>query len=774
MRGKRLAFTILASLAVVLTLSLGVSGCVTVTPKITNIKVGETAQLSASSTLTETFTWNSSDPSIASVDHNGLVTGRGVGVVRVSATGNRSGRSDNSTVIVKEGEVATVTVSPSEATLQVGATVQLSASSIDPLDISFTWTSTNEQVAAVDSEGLVTAVSAGSATITATGVNSGEEATAAVTVTAVTNQPPTTEIGIDAVSEDDIAELGLATGKSSGVNNVAVGTDVYLNAAATDPEGDDIVSYSWAIDSAPAGSQAVLAGSTDSSIVFTPDIEGTYTLSVAASDSAKGFGEAATQVINAGTYLGAGIVNEDASGVTGGGCAICHNGAIAPDKFTPWLGTKHATRFSREIDGEVSNDIVEDCIRCHTAGYDLNADNGGFDDVQAGLGWTWPASLADGNWNDMATNYGDLAALANVQCENCHGPGSQHPSSAFAQDKKISVTLDAGVCGFCHIQEVQWERSGHSDADSRGFQFPTGPGREECAICHTGQGYIDASKGVAEAERSTEKQVHTCAVCHDPHDATNQKQLRVVDSVQLAGDAEPRTGYGTSATCMTCHNGRRSPAALANGEYPHFSTAADVLLGINGADFGEALNNSTHTAIGVRCVACHMARSPGASDYDGILDPGENKVGEHTFNMIFSSAGDPEDGFSNVDTACGGCHAGLDTYNRGANGDYDGDGTARGVQEEVQGLLALVAEQIEAKGAVQLQDDPYVEGDAFWNLAGVAAGDLDTVKKAVWNYTLVANDGSFGIHNTAYSVGLLQLSYKQLAGDDIVGAVLRY
>ncbi|HBQ5645152.1 TPA: Ig-like domain-containing protein [Klebsiella variicola] len=82
--------------------------------------------------------------------------------------------------------VTGVTVSPTTASIAEGSTQQLNAT-IAPSNATnqaITWTSSDEDVATVNANGLVTAVGAGTATITATTSDGSKTATSAITVTA--------------------------------------------------------------------------------------------------------------------------------------------------------------------------------------------------------------------------------------------------------------------------------------------------------------------------------------------------------------------------------------------------------------------------------------------------------------------------------------------------------------------------------------------------------------------------------------------------------------
>ncbi len=99
-----------------------------------------------------------------------------------AACGSDATGSNN---IVPSGEVARVTITPSTSTLDVGGTAQLNAVAYDGADAvlqgkSIAWSSSAGTVASVTSTGLVTGVSQGNATITATA--DGRRGTADITV----------------------------------------------------------------------------------------------------------------------------------------------------------------------------------------------------------------------------------------------------------------------------------------------------------------------------------------------------------------------------------------------------------------------------------------------------------------------------------------------------------------------------------------------------------------------------------------------------------------
>src|SRR5439155_771672 len=166
---------------------------VEVTPASASVPVGQSVQLTGTprdaggNPLSgRTVTWSSSNTAAATVSNSGLVSGVTPGSATITATSE--GKSGTSAITVTPVPVASVEVTPATASVQAGQTVQLTATPKDangaPLSgRTVTWSSSNTAVATVSNSGLVSGVTPGSATITAT--SEGKSGTSSVTVTNV-------------------------------------------------------------------------------------------------------------------------------------------------------------------------------------------------------------------------------------------------------------------------------------------------------------------------------------------------------------------------------------------------------------------------------------------------------------------------------------------------------------------------------------------------------------------------------------------------------------
>lgn len=150
-----------------------------ISPSTYTMSVGETAPLQVAKTPSDAFAtlvWSSSDEKIATVSDSGVVTAVSKGEVVITVSSGEI--SATSTITVEEEstppetELTNLILNPTEKYLEIGTTFQFVVT-MSPADatVDLVWSSSNEDVAVVDQEGVVTAKAPGEATITVTGGN---------------------------------------------------------------------------------------------------------------------------------------------------------------------------------------------------------------------------------------------------------------------------------------------------------------------------------------------------------------------------------------------------------------------------------------------------------------------------------------------------------------------------------------------------------------------------------------------------------------------------
>jgi hypothetical protein len=599
-----------------------------------------------------------------------------------------------------------------------------------------------------------------------------------------------------------------------GLDNVPLNVKTYLTVPSQS-------SYTWTCKKLEGVTEVdcaagVLTGTTTRHPQFLPVDEGTYRIYEASRGSTP-------LTLYAGNFIGSRTAGTDRTR-----CEGCHQNQIVltgrtiTPKFLFWAQTKHATYFQRALNGQVSSFYNASCIKCHTVGYNPDAQNGAFDDVARQAGWSFPATLGPGNWEALSPV---MQSLAGIGCESCHGPGSLH--ATFTTVQSIGKSYNAADCNQCHanepyqVQGIQWEKSAHARFVTGGLTPEAGDpstNAGSCPSCHSSQGFawwaskgftVDAGVPAPPTPSAEFAEPQSCMACHDPHGEAKTPGglptphlVRRYGSVQTGVPGVNASGVGAGALCMQCHNTRRAFSATSQSA-PHGSAQTEVLLAKNALTFdGGSYQSSPHATVENACVGCHMAPTPAAGQ------PGHNEVGGHTF-MVKSAAG-----LENM-VACTGCHEGLTEFNRVAYADFDGDGTVAGIQDEVAGLLKRLGDALTQKARELFV---YADGGAvpgtpvlvgfhgrmriLLDGATVTTGDGGTVTcvheteepgcyrfgaggipyttdaekafvQASWNYLLIKNDSSLGVHNPAFAVEVLQRSYRMVTGSDVPGATIR-
>lgn len=181
---------------------------VTVVPSEKNIHIGETVQLEAvispSDATNQKIVWSSDTPGVAAVSDEGTVTGVSLGWTAIYAAVD--GIKGYCRVTVAPREVESVTVEPASLTLEVGQgeTLTATVSPGNADDKTVIWRSSDTDVATVE-DGVVTAVSEGTATITATA--DGKSATCLVTVIRTPADDGIIDGGIEGLTEDEEVDM---------------------------------------------------------------------------------------------------------------------------------------------------------------------------------------------------------------------------------------------------------------------------------------------------------------------------------------------------------------------------------------------------------------------------------------------------------------------------------------------------------------------------------------------------------------------------------------
>jgi len=457
--------------------------------------------------------------------------------------------------------------------------------------------------------------------------------------------------------------------------NVALGEPAFMNGAAT-AGVNPITSWTWT-GFKPTGAaisffkpdKTALGAATDQRFVyFVPDLPGPYQVILTQNPGSV------VKVIDitSGKYVGVGNLTGTPPDPFKGECASCHAGQFPwlASFATTWKDTRHAKVFESLLDpadphhaASQAKETWQDAfdfgsefsIDSRTIGFSRitsgTAPNDGFAQMAAADGFVFKGAT----WADLVRKHPKTAAKANVQCESCHGPGSEHAGDTAG----IRKSYDATLCGRCHSSTHDlWEASQHGQPP---ISSPSG--NASCNGCHTAQGFVVEMRAQDTADPhpvlfatsnvnrpvipADDRRHVTCQACHDPHKTTtnrpaasNEPQLRSYGTVQFRNGA---TSFaGDAALCYMCHQSRRDMTAGSsdmNGRSaPHDSTAAEMLAGTNARQFsGWTYSVSPHAIPSKflktgqtqvrQCLSCHKDAQPA----EGAV--GFGALGGHSFRM---------------------------------------------------------------------------------------------------------------------------------------------
>lgn len=267
-----------------------------------------------------------------------------------------------------------------------------------------------------------------------------------------------------------------------------------------------------------------------------------------------------------------------------GNCSGCH-GAI----YTPWSQTAHASAVGAILksDGSfTSSHANSSCLLCHTVGYGQPT------------GYVYTTNSASYS-----------SPLANVGCEDCHGPASWHKNSDHDLIRP-AVSIDPTICGSCHQgynpQYPEYATSVHAQpTTSHATSLSCGPCHQAATRMAMLNEYKDMLAGqphTLDLPSSSDATAWTvaCANCHDPHGLTPSPVFGYVTNIV------PGVSTNTAMVPVAPNYVQmRNPLWSSN-----FYTMPPVSDGNNNTTFDTMYNPNVQI-----CGQCHNTRG---ARWDGL------------------------------------------------------------------------------------------------------------------------------------------------------------
>ncbi len=339
---------------------------------------------------------------------------------------------------------------------------------------------------------------------------------------------------------------------------------------------------------------------------------------------------------------------------------------------------------------------------------------------------------------------------------SCTKEGPQGSSGEDGTNGTNGVDGVAG-CVSCHtdnselvLKTAQFEHSKHFTGGQNrvGYGNYHGSG---CSMCHTHDGFRQAVENdVNDGGVHTEASAMSCYTCHQIHTSytrddyamhyTNPVDLIMNEVDAFSGlEVDVTSTYGDPGgkgnTCVKCHQSRNqgddtpnleSTATLVIGSSyygPHYGSQGLVYGGKGGYFVAEG-ENGKHT-----CISCHInnaVKTGNSGEYFG----GHSMALSH---VEYDDSG-VQTKYTAFTAACTECHEGelVDNFD------------LRGIQSGVKAKLETLRVALEDAGVMT------TEGRI---VTGVEHTQAEVA--AFWNYKLVKDDGSYGIHNKQYANDLL-------------------
>lgn len=248
--------------------------------------------------------WQSSDITKATVDQKGNITAIAAGSVVISVVSmDNTALSASCTVTVKDVKVTGVTVAAPQVSLKVGelSVIEASAAPATATNKALTYASSDAAIAKVSSTGVITAVVAGTATITVTAADGSlKSASVSVTVTGA----GTVAVLINKITLDKTVASVKVGGSVTATVSYIMPTDATNKAVLWTSSDESIATVTnGVITGVKVGTATILASSADegnavSTVLVTVTTDATLVTSITSTTTAVSLVKGSTQTVS--------------------------------------------------------------------------------------------------------------------------------------------------------------------------------------------------------------------------------------------------------------------------------------------------------------------------------------------------------------------------------------------------------------------------------------------------------------------------------------------
>ncbi|MBK7878293.1 MAG: NapC/NirT family cytochrome c [Planctomycetes bacterium] len=390
-------------------------------------------------------------------------------------------------------------------------------------------------------------------------------------------------------------------------------------------------------------------------------------------------------------------------------CVSCHSQIVQGQHISVTASVCFTCHFKPDADG-ARPEKQGDCLLCHGP----------------------PKEPVEVNGRDFV--HADYVARG-VDCKECHNPVIQ--GEAVVRKER---------CHQCHGEEGHIERL--ADTTFLHEKHVTEK-KVECFECHE-----EIQHGLLPLEKPGAPKKDSCGACHaSPHDAA----LELYAGVGAVGVPDrPSRMYETRVVCEACHTGRTgflatgqllgAPAAIAGGT----DAAPNGLVAGNGQPL--LARHDEHGPVvaaagNADCIHCH------GTGYDGMLRQWQAAVGEQLDRLLPMATALQQ-------KLASGAPRGGDAVAHGSGSVAASEALAaaeparepKGPNDAQRSAVAAIAVDASAwTPATTPQDAPAKKDSAVVSL-----------REAMKNLSLVALDGSRGVHNPAYALDALRASAERI------------